>query len=339
MVRQALKKALGSGRLLAAACRRLNRCVAVLGYHDLREEGEFSSWMRVEVDEFEKQLVEFKKHCVFMKPSDLLEGESAVKGQLNLLLTFDDGFVSNLRLALPILKKHNIPALFFISSWHVESGERFWFEEIVAAIQTSGVRSLDLREVGLGQYAFWPGDGSARWDDIERVLRDIKRLGAPEDSVAKEIVNLLTKKLGKNGTSFPNAHRPLNRFEIQEMHKTGICFFGSHSHKHEILTKLGNEDAERNLLESKRVLEKTIGEPVEQLSYPNGDIDQRVKAIVRSTGFKLAYGTRPGLVDHSSDPLDIPRILVGGYDSVEDINFALLTEVVKRVAKPRSSER
>jgi peptidoglycan/xylan/chitin deacetylase (PgdA/CDA1 family) len=330
MVRQALKKALGSGRLLSAVCRPVNRRVAVLGYHDLREKGEFASWMRVKADEFEKQIVELKKHCVFLKPSELFGGENTVKGKLNLLLTFDDGFLSCLTLALPILKRHSIPALFFVSTSHVQSGEPFWFEDIVATIQTFGLSSLDLREFGIGQYTFRLGNGSARWEGIERLLGDIKGLSISEGTVSKAIVTYLGKKLGKGATSFADGHRPLNRYEIQEMHKTGICFFGSHSHNHEILTKLGNEDVERNLLESKSVLEEIIGEPVVQLSYPNGDVDQRVKGIVKTAGFKFGYGTKPGLVNRSSDGLDIPRILIGGYDSVEDIFFKLLTQVVKK---------
>lgn len=331
MVRQAIKKALGTGSLLSAAARRLNRSVAVLGYHDLREKGEFASWMRVGANEFEKQLVELKKFCVFIEPDDQFGGKKALKDHLNLLVTFDDGFSSNFRLALPILKKHNIPALFFLSTWHVQSGEPFWFEEIVAAIQISGLSSLDLTEFGLGKYTFRPGDGRAGWDDIERLLRDIKALGGSEDSISKRIVDFLAQKLGKNATSYTNGHRPLNSYEIQEMHKTGICFFGSHSHKHEILTNLENEAVERNLVESKRILEEIVGKPITHLSYPNGDVDDRVKNIAKATGFKFAYGIKPSLIDNDAcDAMDIPRILVGGYDSVEDIFFRLLTQVVRK---------
>lgn len=79
----------------------------VLMYHNIIEE---------DFENFEKQIKYLKKNWNFVTPKtfhSLLIKRQKIKGR-NLLLTFDDGFKSNVFIARNILKKYNIKAIFFI---------------------------------------------------------------------------------------------------------------------------------------------------------------------------------------------------------------------------------
>ena len=57
---------------------------------------------------FENQIKYLKKNYKIISYDEFKEGKKGV------LLTFDDGFIDNYKFAYPILKKYNVPALFFI---------------------------------------------------------------------------------------------------------------------------------------------------------------------------------------------------------------------------------
>lgn len=64
--------------------------------------------------EFESQLVYLKKYYNLVKLTQDGEWEGLVSHKVNVLLTFDDGFINNFSIAFPLLKKHGIPACFFM---------------------------------------------------------------------------------------------------------------------------------------------------------------------------------------------------------------------------------
>lgn len=52
----------------------------------------------------------------FLRPEEFLAGEGP-----GVLLTFDDGFANNAEVALPLLREHGAPAVFFVTVQHVEN--------------------------------------------------------------------------------------------------------------------------------------------------------------------------------------------------------------------------
>ena len=57
--------------------------------------------------------------------------------QKYVLITFDDGYYNNTRM-LPLLEEYDIPALFFISVGHVQSGDNFWWDVIYRSCMEAG---------------------------------------------------------------------------------------------------------------------------------------------------------------------------------------------------------
>lgn len=93
---------------------------SILMYHSVGDNGLFFT---VKTSEFEKQLKFLKaKGYKCLKLSELLEkknnGESLHKC---VSITFDDGYVDNLEVALPLLEKYSIPATLFVVTGKYDS--------------------------------------------------------------------------------------------------------------------------------------------------------------------------------------------------------------------------
>jgi peptidoglycan/xylan/chitin deacetylase (PgdA/CDA1 family) len=274
-----------------------------------------SSWLKLDVERFERQIVILKKLGRFIRPDALLHASRSAGGGLNLLMTFDDGMVNTYRLGLPVLQRHGVPALFFISTWHMETGEPFWFERLIRAVLDRRGGDLDLRHLGLGQYRFKAAGGEEGWSEIQRLLEDVKCRDEEQDGWLVERVLLEMKGVALLAGRFGEVYRPLGRDEILAMRDSGLCSFGSHAHRHRLLTKLDDHVLMEDLGQSRDLLQNLLGETVEHIAYPNGDVDGRVEEVCRRLGFRFGYTVTPGRIGRNTDRLRIPRVLVGGFDS------------------------
>jgi peptidoglycan/xylan/chitin deacetylase (PgdA/CDA1 family) len=71
---------------------------------------------------------------------------------------------------------------------------------------------------------------------------------------------------------------------------------------------LSEDDLRRELNESKEEIEDRLGRPCEDLAYPYGEHDERVRAAVRAAGYRRAYALRGSRSDAYAAPrLDLYR--------------------------------
>jgi peptidoglycan/xylan/chitin deacetylase (PgdA/CDA1 family) len=69
---------------------------------------------------------------------------------------------------------------------------------------------------------------------------------------------------------------------------------GSHTLTHPDLTRLGDAELDRELVESRSAVEAIIGRPCRTLAYPFGSWDGRVARAAEAAGYELAFAWRPG---------------------------------------------
>jgi len=318
-----IKYIIGQRAVTVLGSRVIQRPVIVLTYHDVRSDDDFASWLRVSLSEFTAQLAELERLGHFIHPGDLFRPEALRRHCLNFLLTFDDGYVNNYRLALPVLKQFSAPALFFVSTWHLETGEPFWFDRIVTPIQALGLAELDLQRFGLHHYRFNKRDETRRWDEIQVLLENIKALGNEDIPQVQRLLQYIDREYGSDISTHLERYRPIHRDELSRMVESGLCTVGSHAHRHVILTKLSDEVLTAELQKSKSILEKLQASPVFHLAYPNGDWDERVSAHASRIGFTYAFALGGRRVSQECNPLAIPRLLVGGHDSLRVLRFVV----------------
>lgn len=106
--------------------------------------------------------------------------------------------------------------------------------------------------------------------------------------------------------------------QVREMADAGVDI-QSHTFSHGYLSRRRHASSsdqeyaawlERELVESKRVLEKETGRTVAFLAYPYGDFDRRVTASVAKAGYAAGLTCEFGRVRRGSDPLRMKRVAI-----------------------------
>lgn len=101
---------------------------------------------------------------------------------------------------------------------------------------------------------------------------------------------------------------------------------GSHTVSHVDLTAVTDETALRELVESRRALERALGHAVPWLAYPSGRYDARVEALARRAGYLLATTTDVGTSQSSARPLALERLRVLDTTGVRGLRELLTTQ-------------
>jgi peptidoglycan/xylan/chitin deacetylase (PgdA/CDA1 family) len=106
--------------------------------------------------------------------------------------------------------------------------------------------------------------------------------------------------------------------QIREMAKAGVDI-QSHALSHPYLTRRKHrsmsDDAyamwlQRELAESRRILEKQSGQKVQFIAYPYGDYDEHVATAAGKAGYAAALTCDFGRVKKGSDPLKMKRFVI-----------------------------
>jgi peptidoglycan/xylan/chitin deacetylase (PgdA/CDA1 family) len=83
---------------------------------------------------------------------------------------------------------------------------------------------------------------------------------------------------------------------------------GAHTFSHPDLTKLDDEQARREIQESKTCIEKELNTSIVSFAYPYGNCDERTKRLVRESGYEFGIATDSGGNTIEDDRLQIFRV-------------------------------
>ena len=102
---------------------------------------------------------------------------------------------------------------------------------------------------------------------------------------------------------------------IQEMHKNGMEI-GSHSHSH---GDLRNADLEKELNQSKTLLENIINDTVYSFCYPCGLYNKNAIDHLAKYGYKIAVTTKYGEASINQSIYELKRIRINKGDQIENL--------------------
>jgi peptidoglycan/xylan/chitin deacetylase (PgdA/CDA1 family) len=104
--------------------------------------------------------------------------------------------------------------------------------------------------------------------------------------------------------------------QVRELAAAGLEI-GSHSLTHPSMARIDRRQAEREAVESRFLLEDTIGRPVTAFAYPYGtlaDYDDAVASILAGAGYDCAFTSQHGPIRPGMPALTLPRVKVEGGD-------------------------
>ncbi len=150
-------------------------------------------------------------------------------------------------------------------------------------------------------------------DNYENALPILKEQNVPATLF---IVSGLINKTNRWIISEGYPERPLMGWtEIREMQKNGMTI-GSHTVNHCRLTTLDLKDAKREIEDSKKFLEDSLGTQINHFAYPYGDMKDSIMNMTRDAGYRTACSTRSGFNSEQVSPYELRRLEIYGTDTL-----------------------
>lgn len=128
-------------------------------------------------------------------------------------------------------------------------------------------------------------------------------------------VYVITGMIGRR-TAWRTGGRPIPSLPLADWSairalSDGGFEIGAHTATHPFLTRCGPAQLTDELVESREVLTRALGMPVQAFAYPQGDYDDVVAKAVGDAGYTTAVTLDQGRALPTTDPLRIPRLHVG----------------------------
>ena len=279
----------------------------ILTYHRVLADPDILTGENVDEKTFDWQVATLHKQFNILRLTDAIDLlKNGNLPERAVCITFDDGYADNYERALPILKKWQVPATFFVAIGFLDGG-RMWNDTVIESIRRAKCDELDLNNIGLGIHSL--SSTIERKKAIYSILRNIKYMPLEErNNTVNKLADIVGEELPDDMMMTTNQVHALGNQGME---------IGAHTVNHPILASLSPDSAESEIVGSKQSLEEITGYEINAFAYPNGKpgvdyIRENVDAV-RRAGFRVSVSTAWGYASNHSDVLQLPR--VGSWDN------------------------
>jgi peptidoglycan/xylan/chitin deacetylase (PgdA/CDA1 family) len=232
------------------------------------------------------------------------------------LLTCDDGLLNNLTEMVPALREEKLDCLFFPTGASTEEGRAMlWLVELYLILALSQRETVDFvcEEFALRRSLRDFGSRRLAWLEL------VKKLSALSQEARRVFLDEAAVQCGLQRDwqleylEGPQRNRfaLLTRSELQELSAAGMTI-GAHSLSHPVLTEQTAQNAETEIVESRKALLE-VTESVWAFAYPFGDegsVGERELRLAEKAGFECAFLNTGGTLSGSSYLYALPRFHV-----------------------------
>ena len=287
--------------------------IRVLCYHGFTTKDEHLNvpGLFIEPHEFEKRMNYLKRkgYRVIGLDQACNEVEQGIKQKDRVVITIDDGYVSVLRKAAPIMKKYNFPSTLYLTSYFFNKNcpvftlavnYMFWKTDVVEADFSSlGIASLnEYQNCQLTQ------------QNKNKISILIKEHGQPlkgnENRVA--ILETLGKILNVDYQQL-NQDRLFNLVTEDELDQLKQHDVDIQLHTHRHVFPIDVAVATKEIQDNKSAVDPLLDTPMTHFCYPSGVWSTRHWQVLEQEHIKTATTCQTGFVDESSPKFAWPRVL------------------------------
>jgi len=255
-------------------------------------------------DEFEEQMAFVSRRFNVLAGDELravIDGTRAAP-RYSLAVTFDDGYENNYSHALPILQRHGLHAVFFLTTDLIGARNRsLWFDrldKLLSAVPSSQLIERMCRLEPLMSASPKP-----------RVRAHFKMLPSARQS---EILDQLEQQFSPAGSidGDKTVYGMMTWDQVRSMVSAGMTI-GSHTANHQILAAVTPDEAQAELQKSRQRIEEETGGTCWCFAYPNGgrsDFRPSDEQAVRRAGYVCAFTQIPGSINRHAPRFALPRI-------------------------------
>jgi peptidoglycan/xylan/chitin deacetylase (PgdA/CDA1 family) len=223
------------------------------------------------------------------------------------VVTFDDGYRDNYDYAYPLLRRHRVPAMFYVATGCLDGGRPLWTSEVRCLVLTARRPRAVLPALGLEVRLTTP---EARREAIAALKARLVTLPRAEREAA---LDELRERVDGDTAVLDGAM--LTWAQVREMQRGGMDF-GAHTVSHPRLPLAPPTEAAQEIVGSRAALEERLGLAVRHFSYPNPGKgvhwDGPVAQLVVEAGFQTAVTSQSGYVHAGDDALALARMPVSG---------------------------
>ncbi len=279
-------------------------------------------------EELDRALKDCQRTLTFVHPGEALaaleRGERLKRGRA--VLTFDESFAATGELALPVLRERRIPALFFVTTGHLDGKSTLWDQAIHTLVGEVAPKPLALPWL----------DRVLRTDTVAARGRAVRRLlllllALDEDRLKRRLDDLY-KKLDRR-KNWLALDRMITTGELTEMAKSPWVSVGAHGHEHLAFGSITDEKLASELEVPRKILRATAGDAfLDVVSYPFGRLNyvgDRAVQRAREIGYRAGFTAHPGVARPGDHLFTLPRLAMGpSISSVDAYELQGLSDAV-----------
>jgi len=246
----------------------------------------------------------------FVSRDDLL---AAVAGEGSLperacVVTFDDGLRCQLELALPVLERLGVPAIFFVAGKPLAEQKALYVHKVHALRERLPNDQL-LRLAGGGEVPVEVAQEHYRYDEPDAArLKYLLNMALPLDQ-REQVVGVAFAEVFPDEEAFVR-ELYMSREDVAELERRHAAV-GAHSYAHEPLARLEDGALDGDLKAVASLLEEVTGLRPRALSYPHGTpstVDLRVARRAAAAGFRVGFTMERALNRTLEEPLLLGRL-------------------------------
>ncbi len=285
--------------------------LVIINYHRIygdRLETKFDSGVfGPSVTEFDRQMAFLSKHANLLSEDEVVRLARSAEPlpKKSALITFDDGYKDNYELAVPVLQKYRVPAIFFIPTDSIENTNIGWWDIIAYFIKHTGKEAIPFNGTYLKLST------PEQREKVTRLL--VTHMGTTK---YEESINFLTELSLLCEVDFPSrntqAQELMNWDQIKEIANTKLLSIGSHTVSHRVLNTVSDEEELQELQDSRAFLQNKLGHEIKSIAYPVGGyrhFSDRTKNNARKAGYSIGFSFNTGVnYHHITDAFNIKRI-------------------------------
>jgi peptidoglycan/xylan/chitin deacetylase (PgdA/CDA1 family) len=291
--------------------RRMNDKAVILMYHRVTDDPDAGVTSR----NFERQMRYIKENMNPVSVSDIAEWLRNGKQipPKAVAITFDDGYEDNYTNAYPILKDFSIPATIFLTTGYIGTKKIFWWDkvyEIVIKTNCSSIRMSDLfstLKINNDKYQYIELDTHKKKkiaiNMLTTLFKNFKNGKIFEATIVlQKILNVPDDKI--------EAHPVITWKQIVEMSNNGIEF-GAHTISHPNLCKIDIDEAKKEILLSKTIIEDNINKRANGFAIPFGysqHYNREVINCIKNAGFLYVCSADSGYISSNDNVYALKRI-------------------------------
>jgi peptidoglycan/xylan/chitin deacetylase (PgdA/CDA1 family) len=281
----------------------------ILVFHGIDECGNKKFNSRFISQSFFEQLIRYcKQNFNIISLTDYSLSKFQID-KLNIAITFDDGYLNNYDLAVPVLNKYNVPATFFVCGPH-EQNTALWpdFLDLVTFHTLKREFYLEGRKFKRKKKGFYHNSLSLR----EFCLQCSYETNLEMRNIFQEEWNIIL-----SNSDLDLYWKLMTSENICALNKNPLFTIGGHGKSHLDLEKYNSSIIEQEVKQNKEYLEET-GIKIKDFAFPFGSYGEELLEILDEEGYSNLFSA-----DNELKKIDeymlYPRFTINPWLSMEHL--------------------